>query len=45
MSSRTSSVLMKLQIIKTFGFSELNTYLVQAPPYAIAYGKSILPLI
>lgn len=25
------------QIIKTFGFSELNTYLVQAPPYAIAY--------
>ncbi|KAK4498337.1 hypothetical protein PRZ48_010995 [Zasmidium cellare] len=24
-------------IIKTFGFSELNTYLVQAPPYAIAY--------
>jgi hypothetical protein len=25
------------QIIKTFGFSELNTYLIQAPPYAIAY--------
>lgn len=25
------------QIIKTFGFSELNTYLVQAPPYALAY--------
>ncbi|KAI5272091.1 NAD(P)-binding protein [Aureobasidium subglaciale] len=24
-------------IIKTFGFGELETYLVQAPPYAIAY--------
>ncbi|KAH6703214.1 major facilitator superfamily domain-containing protein [Leptodontidium sp. MPI-SDFR-AT-0119] len=24
-------------IMKTFGFSKLNTYLVQAPPYAIAY--------
>lgn len=24
-------------IVKTFGFGELQTYLVQAPPYAIAY--------
>ncbi|PIB02563.1 putative transporter [Cercospora beticola] len=24
-------------IIKTFGFGELETYLIQAPPYAIAY--------
>ncbi|CZT10764.1 related to putative tartrate transporter [Rhynchosporium agropyri] len=24
-------------ILKTFGFSKMNTYLVQAPPYAIAY--------
>jgi hypothetical protein len=29
-----------LQIIKTFGFNELNTYLVQAPPYAIAYATA-----
>lgn len=32
-----SSTLMLHQIMKTFGFSKLNTYLVQAPPYAIAY--------
>ena len=29
-------------ILKTFGFSELNTYLVQAPPYAIAYATACL---
>lgn len=27
-----------LQIMKTFKFDKLTTYLVQAPPYAIAYG-------
>lgn len=30
------------QIIKTFGFSTLNTYLVQAPPYAFAYACACL---
>lgn len=30
------------QIIKTFGFDKITTYLVQAPPYAIAYGTACL---
>lgn len=30
------------QIIETFGFDTLKTYLVQAPPYAIAYGVACL---
>ncbi|KAH7411244.1 major facilitator superfamily domain-containing protein [Cadophora sp. MPI-SDFR-AT-0126] len=29
-------------IIRTFGFDGLTTYLVQAPPYAIAYGVACL---
>ncbi|KAH8590537.1 major facilitator superfamily domain-containing protein [Bisporella sp. PMI_857] len=29
-------------ILKTFGFDELTTYLVQAPPYAIAYATACL---
>ncbi|KAB2573365.1 putative transporter [Lasiodiplodia theobromae] len=29
-------------IIETFGFDTLKTYLVQAPPYAIAYGVACL---
>lgn len=29
-----------LQIIKTFGFDKMTTYLVQAPPYAIAYASA-----
>ncbi|KND89437.1 putative transporter [Tolypocladium ophioglossoides CBS 100239] len=28
------------KIVKTFGFNKLTTYLVQAPPYAIAYAVS-----
>jgi hypothetical protein len=30
------------QIIKTFGFNGVTTYLIQAPPYAIAYGVACL---
>ncbi|KAM3415999.1 hypothetical protein BST61_g9487 [Cercospora zeina] len=29
-------------IVKTFGFGELETYLIQAPPYAIAYISACL---
>ena len=29
-------------ILKTFGFNELTTYLVQAPPYAIAYATACI---
>jgi hypothetical protein len=28
------------QIVKTFGFDKLTTYLIQVPPYAIAYGAA-----
>ena len=30
------------QIMKTFHFDQLTTYLIQAPPYAIAYGVACL---
>lgn len=31
-----------VQIVKTFGFDTMTTYLVQAPPYAIAYISACL---
>jgi hypothetical protein len=31
---------LSLQILETFGFDKMTTYLVQAPPYAIAYASA-----
>jgi hypothetical protein len=36
----TRLLLTPSQIIKTFGFGKMETYLVQAPPYAIAYASA-----
>jgi hypothetical protein len=37
LTARITVLTTLLQIVNTFGFSEIGTYLIQAPPYLFAY--------